>query len=149
MTPEDDAVARLLDLNERARAAWDAADWAAYGSAHTEDLVVVDHRPASLGTIQGRETWLEATRVMREMFVSAATRVIEQYAVAAYGSLAHTRITCVTHAGLEIEVENATLNTVRDGLMNRIEFFPIEHVDEAVARLDELGAGAREMPMEG
>jgi len=141
---DEEALALVRELNDRAMRAWDAADWEAYRGLHTEDLVVVDHRPASLGSIQGRETYLDATRVMREMFVAANTGIVEQHRLFAHGSVAQTSITCVSDTGLEVAVETVTLNTIRDGRMDRIEFFPVEQLEEALARFDDLGRGADE-----
>ena len=91
--------------------------------------------------MQGREAYIEAMRVMREMFAVTDTRTIEQHRVAPHGSVAHMAIWCVDDTESEFEVDIVNLNTVRAELMDRIEFFPVERLADALARLDELGRG--------
>lgn len=128
----------VLATMQRAMAAWDAADWDAYAAAHSPDLVVIDHRPASLGSLDGRDAYLGATRVMREMFVAATTH-IEQRRISPRGGIAQARITCTDDAGREVEVGFTGLAVVREGLIERMELFGPDQLDEATARFHELG----------
>ena len=128
--PEAYAAGPVMAAMQRAMAAWDAADWDAYGAAHKADLVVVDHRPASLGSLDGRDAFVGATRVMREMF-AAADSLIEQKRVSPHGGIAHVVVTCTDDTGRDVELEFTGLAVVRDGLIERMELFGAGQLDAA------------------
>lgn len=132
------AVSIVLAQNELFRTAWVNADWDVHQGVLTPDLEFVDHRPASLGPMHGRRAYIEATRVIREMFTEVESRVIEQHVVAPFGSLAHTALRCTTIDGGEVEIETLNLNIYRGEAICRIEFFPPDRLDDALRRIETL-----------
>jgi ketosteroid isomerase-like protein len=133
----DRAEADVLSLNKRATAAWETANWEAYAAVMTDDIVVVDHRPASLGTVEGREAYIAATRVLREMLSDVTNSTVTQYRVHPRGSVAQTLVRGDAD-GSDFEIAFIALNTIRDGAMDRMELYPVEELDTALARFDEL-----------
>jgi hypothetical protein len=134
---DDQVIETILANNQRSVDAWARADWDEYAAAVTPDLVVVDHRPASLGAIEGRDAFISATRVLREMLADASVELV-QYAINPRGALAQNTVIAEDPSGGRIEVSFVVLSTVRDGVMDRMEMYPLEDLDLAKRRFQEL-----------
>jgi hypothetical protein len=157
----NDFAAALIELDERyiagegapyampmrnnmmVNAAFNARDWAGMLMLYAPDVAVIDRRPASLGEFTGREILVHDVQAM----VDVAPNIFMWTAAnfpSPYGGVSLMRATATTADGGEVEVVFYAVGVVRDGVVTHMEYFPVDQVDAAVARSDELqAAGAR------
>ena len=101
---------------------------------HASDVVAVDHRPASLGRIEGRDEWLTVLKMAFELTPDARYRTSDVYAVdPGFGNLSELVITGSTPEGFEIERRLIILYLLSaTGPLARIEMFPADDLDVTV-----------------
>ena len=99
-----------------------------------EDAVLVDHRPASLGTLVGRREILAATDALVELAGELSSRTVDVLGLTDDVQL----IEYVIEArGAEFPLI-VLLRLGPDGVPVRLEWFPPEQREDALARFDEL-----------
>jgi class 3 adenylate cyclase/ketosteroid isomerase-like protein/tetratricopeptide (TPR) repeat protein len=122
----------------RAVNAFNERDWKAWVAAATPDVVYVDHRPAGAGTIEGAEAGTLMDRVLVDVVPDFKIRIESIEAIGDRGCVAVGRSTGTNAAGGPIEIASHAVVVVRDGLIARLEEFPILERDTALARYEEL-----------
>lgn len=115
--------------------ATNAADWTAIRNLLSDDFVMIDHQPASLGEIRGADELVEAVRQLHEvapdmrLYVAALPIIREVAAVALLVNRSSVS---------DSEIGYWSVTIVRDGLMASQERFPPDRLDLALARFGEL-----------
>jgi tetratricopeptide (TPR) repeat protein/ketosteroid isomerase-like protein len=110
----------------------------------SDDAVVVDHRPASLGTLHGRDAIRAAGRALRDLTGGAPSRVADVLGSTEWVVLVDLEIVGRTDSGETFELPMLTVGEYADdGFLRRAEWYLPEQVDEALARFDELTGSAR------
>ncbi|MEY2433051.1 MAG: hypothetical protein QOC92_2776, partial [Acidimicrobiaceae bacterium] len=146
----DEAIA-LLDerfiavLEPRCGAAWRAKaravramnerDLSALRESMTPDLVLVDHRPLSFGTI-GRDEYVRLFPPMWEQSPHVRWTMVRDHGVGERVACFLLGISGSTHEGGRFDIPVWNVITERDGLLARMEAFP--DVAAASQRYDEL-----------
>jgi ketosteroid isomerase-like protein len=120
--------------------AYNARDWAGYRAAHTPDCVLIDHRPASAGRIDGIEDRIEYFRTMTELVPDLRWDVTQIHAIDQEKLVASVRVHGQTKEGSQVELSAHVFVRVLDGRQAHTELFPAERLDAALARFDELGS---------
>ncbi|HVE93454.1 MAG TPA: nuclear transport factor 2 family protein, partial [Acidimicrobiales bacterium] len=113
-------------------AAYNARDSARFRGLLSDDIVDVDHRPASLGFTKG----------MWSLVPDIAFRVVSVPALASHGAVMQVAGTGTSTSGMAAEWSLVQLALVESGLVTRVEIFPDDQLDAALARLAELDADA-------
>ena len=137
----DAAEISLHEIRERGFAAMSAGDVEGLAAGLAEDIAFVDHRPASFGSITGRDRMVDGvTGFLAEVdsIVAYAERglVISGMVVRYTGCY---RIT-TPHGAEILDRRQVVAVSAEDGRVVRLEEFPAEQVDEAIARWEELVA---------
>ena len=123
--------------------------WDEFRSLVSPDVVIVDHRPASLGSMTGVDAYIEAVsqlqRVMSEYVIYAPV----VYEISERVSLAQYKVVGTSVEGSPVELVFLSVGTVdADGVLERIEWFSLDAFDDALARYRVLsGADVINMPM--
>lgn len=116
------------------------ADWDELRSLCSDDLVVADHRPASLGELDGADRYVEAVRQLRDVIPDIYSYVAEVHALTEVGGVVDfvTRGTSIDGSSVELLFKAVALYD--SGRASRIEFFPVDQLDDALARWEALNA---------
>jgi ketosteroid isomerase-like protein len=129
-------VAPLLALLR----ALDDRNWEAARACFAPDLVLVDHRPLSLGTLD-REQWIASLQATYELSVDLTWDVFRALAWSERGCvIGIRRLGNIPDGGGPFENELYMTMLVVDGLMQRYEIFGEADAERAVARFAELCA---------
>jgi ketosteroid isomerase-like protein len=129
-------VAPLLALLR----ALDGRDWEAARACFAPDLVLVDHRPLSLGTLD-REQWIASLQATYELSVGLSWDVFRALASSERGwVIGIRRLGSIPDGGGRFENEFYTTTLVVDGRIQRFEVFGEADAERAVARFAELCA---------
>jgi ketosteroid isomerase-like protein len=128
----------LVDVCARAIAAMNARDWTMLRELLDENLVLVDHRPVSLGTLTGREAWIDSIRAIREVSPDRHTRIVAVYAAVRDVIVLEDISAGTSSDGGLVEQPTLWLAQVRDGRATRIEVFTTDRLDDALSRFREL-----------
>jgi hypothetical protein len=128
----------FLRLAEDAVAAYDAGDIDAYGVLFAQDLVGVDHRPASLGRY-GRE---DIIRYTEGLFAQARTQRLVVSGVESRGNVVflRTQESVETLAGVELLIETLMVEVIVGGRVQRQEVFAPDAHSDARAVFEKLAA---------
>ena len=141
------ALARLVELHaedelppdrfdERARV---AKSFRETHSLWSDDAVLVDHRPASLGTLSGREAIAKAAKALRDLGPNAQRRMVDVPALTERVSVFEIRTEGAVDGGGSFELTVFAVSEVdSNGLCRRQEWFGPDQRAEALARFDEL-----------
>jgi DNA-binding SARP family transcriptional activator len=118
--------------------AYNARAWDRYGPLFADDVVIVDHRPASLGTLRGQEA-IRALQARVELAPSMRSHVIAVEAVD------HGTVFAVSgirgywdRLDSGVDVMTSNVYTVAEGRVQRLEMLWTDDRDAAFARFDEL-----------
>ena len=103
-----------------------------------DDVVLVDHRPASFGEVVGIDDFLRLQRTWTEIFDIRHAYVSRRIAEASDRALGETHITGTTKDGASIDTSRLVL-AIYDDKLKRIEYFPLDQEEQALARFHELG----------
>ena len=132
--------ADILEIGLGSYADWNRRDWPALERRMAEDTVFVDHRPASLGRIEGREALMS---VVRELLTPDIRHdAVAVHAIARDRIVAEVVLSGTNTDGGEVELVYFTVARFRDGVMSRSERFASTELDAALARFEELGEPA-------
>lgn len=140
VTGEGAPAADVLELSRAQRGALRTGDWGTYSSLIAEDVVLVDHRPAALGEVRGRDAVLDVLRALAPLIRDIRPIVRQVFAIAPDRTLVEASATGTSEHGGEVEVSHIRLQQWKDGAVVRIEMFPVDDLDTALLRFDELGA---------
>ncbi|MEY2567023.1 MAG: hypothetical protein QOE35_1552 [Actinomycetota bacterium] len=115
------------------------------GDMMAEDVIVVDRRPAGLGTLRGRQTMVEVSAGLVGLVRDTRRRMVDVLALVAERDreigLIETVVEGHSGDGTDFALRMLALNIVGpDGTIERAEWFAPEQADEALARFDELTA---------
>ena len=112
-------------------AAWEADDRDAARGFIADDCVAVDHRPLGFGELHGGDALLAYLNGIRELVPGARAEERERL-----GESEHAAVSIVTLTGGEdgapVGLEYHLVSEVRDGLVRRVWYFPIEAREEAL-----------------
>jgi hypothetical protein len=143
----DPALARRARamVSEMAYGPINDGDWDAVTARHDPDVVCVDHRPASLGVVEGRDRWIAMLRTAIEQAPDSNYRTGDLLALApGFGTLTELHVSGTTTDGFEFERFVLVLYLYGPtGRIVRLEMFPAEDRAAAAARFDELVGAAR------
>ncbi len=128
-----EALARASDAHRR-------RDWDAYRALTAADFVYVDHRPASLGTLEGPDSLVESARTFFDVMPDASFRVVGMHRITAAAFLAETLVSGTTSEGGAVEISYLLIGMQSEGLAVRSEVFSTDQMGEALARFEELAA---------
>src|SRR5262249_50868993 len=103
-----------------------------------DDFVLVDHRPARLGVIEGADAYVEFLAAYWDLAPDSQVAIVCSLAHARYGSAGLARPFGTLRDGGAFESPHASVSIVANGRITRIEMFEPEHVDAALARFAEL-----------
>ncbi len=132
--PDDERVALSMVH------AYNDRDWDRYRSV-VEGFVNVDHRPVSKGTVVSTDEYLQGVFALVELVPDSRMRLLQVYVgEPGWGGVGHVRWTGTNDLGGEVESDYAAVVLVGDGRITRLENYPIEDLDAALARFDELRA---------
>jgi hypothetical protein len=116
-----------------------ARDWDRTRTYIAEDAVVIDHRPRGWGTIHGAEAWVAHARPMFEQSPDYASYARINHRLSSRGAVRHFMNVGTNLSGGEVSDEYLSLSYRNpDGLMWRWEVYPLDRLDEALRRFDEL-----------
>jgi class 3 adenylate cyclase/ketosteroid isomerase-like protein/tetratricopeptide (TPR) repeat protein len=135
---EGSAHADILRRAMAQRAAIRNRDWDAYRSLMDNDIVLVDHRPVSLGELRGVDAVLDALQALTPLVRDARPRAIAIHGLATDRTLIQMTASATDEHGGEVEMTHLRIQQYRDGLVVRVELFPITAFAVAKARFDEL-----------
>ena len=129
-------VAVVHDVQRRYLAAYVAGDVVAAGALLGPSFEFVDRQPLGFGTLD-RDGTLEVMAMARHQpgYVMFAEEIL---AIGARGSVVRTREQEANSSGGHVEQHSVVVSTVSDGRIDRIEFFPDEEADAALARYRDL-----------
>ncbi len=133
--------AEILRIGTAQRDALRTGDMRSYRSLIDDDVVLVDHRHASLGELHGAEAVLEALGafpIVRDL----RPRAVAYHALTSDRILVEIAATGTSEHGGSVEVTHLRIQEIRNGRVSRIELFPLDALDAAVARFGELGLQA-------
>ena len=117
--------------------AYDARAWDLFRSTLSDDFVLVDHRPVSLGTI-GPDDWVESVKVIAELGPNLRLSISSVLATAP-GCIAYRVLGAgPTEDSAYVEIAFFQVGNVRAGQLTRLEFFPLEDLSAALARFEDL-----------
>ncbi|MEX2538614.1 MAG: nuclear transport factor 2 family protein [Actinomycetota bacterium] len=139
-----DEVLRHGDAQREALA---SGDKDAYRRMFADDVVLIDHRPASLGDLRGVDEILGVTAHLPSLVTDAKIRAVAVHAIEADRSLIEASMTGTAEHGGAIEITHLRIQQWRDGRVARIELFPIDRLPAARARFDELGRASSGKPL--
>jgi ketosteroid isomerase-like protein len=115
-------------------------DWEAVRECFAPDLVVVDHRPLSLGTLD-REPWIASLQAVDELGDGVVWEVFRVLACNEQGFVKGVRrLGTIAGGGGPFENEVYAAALVADGRIQRYEVFGEADAERAVARFAELCA---------
>jgi hypothetical protein len=117
--------------------ALNAQDFERFRSLCVEDEVVVDHRPASMGTM-GPDELVEFLRAGAALRQSARLSITAVHALGTRAACYTVQSSGVTTAGGDVEWQFVCVRAVQGGLATREEYFPLDRLDDALARFQEL-----------
>jgi len=122
-------------------AAWERAfqrrDWDALSECLSPSLRFDDHRPLSLGVLNGNR-WLESLRVAVDLAPEFASDVPQVLAWNSRGVLLSLRLYGILRDGGSFENFLLGVFVASGGKMTHVEPFPIDAKDAALARFEEL-----------
>jgi hypothetical protein len=139
-TGEGRDYADVLDLDRRMSRAYEERDWETFANLHADDFVMIDHRPVSVGGLSGRQAAVEYNRTLVDLAPDVRVISPEIIAIAPDRALRRLRMIGSTPDGSDMELESLGLGVHRKGRVKRIEFFPRDSLEEAMARFEELGS---------
>jgi hypothetical protein len=111
----------------------------------TVDAILIDHRPASLGTLRGRDDIRGAIAALGGLATHESWRLTDIMALSERTSL--LELTSDGHNDEGGPVQFRVINILQygeEGLQQRSELFRPDQIDEAFRRFDELGRGSPE-----
>jgi ketosteroid isomerase-like protein len=119
--------------------AFNANDRATFAAFFARDLVVDDHRRTGMGRLEGADAYAASVATLLDL--AEVSHIEDGWIWPAFDR--HGAITVVRRSGTirdggEFEVEHLNLFTVAGGRITRMEFFELEDIDKAKARLIEL-----------
>jgi len=134
---EGAAFADVLAVFRGLQAAFGSADWDEFKKYVTDDIIDVDHRAASFDETRGAAAHIEKIRsisgLAKAVVLGRSTDRINERGLA---SLVEVR--GITADGAEIEIAFWSVWIVDEGKVTRVERFPSDEKDAALARFDEL-----------
>jgi ketosteroid isomerase-like protein len=125
-------VARLVEATND-RELWSVRPFMSDGS------VFVTHKPASLGEL-GPDEYIESQEALVELLSDFRTQFTRFLALSEECGLAEHLTYGVTTDGSFIEMSAYFVARFRDGLLTRLETFPVEELAAAQKRFDELSS---------
>jgi len=115
--------------------------WEAVRACFAPDLVLVDHRPLSLGTLD-REQWIASMQAVDELGDGVIWEVFRVLAWSEQGFVvAVRRFGTIADGGGPFEVDAIMTALIVDGRIQRSEIFGEADAERAVARFEALCAG--------
>lgn len=120
--------------------ALETGDWDTYRSLIAGDVVLVDHRQTSLGEVHGRDDIVRAVQTLSRLVRNMRARIRAIHAIAHGLLLTETVAIGNAEHGGQVDATHLRIQQWREGLVVRIELFPVEALDAARARFDELGS---------
>jgi class 3 adenylate cyclase len=121
-------------------------DWDGLLELWAEDLVVLDHRPGGFGSITDRRDYLRLVQQFVAIAPDARTYGVSIAALRPHGSVALVSNAGTSADGSEVELWFVLVLVVDAGRITTIEHYPVDALDDAVARLDELGRAEQPSP---
>jgi class 3 adenylate cyclase/ketosteroid isomerase-like protein/tetratricopeptide (TPR) repeat protein len=123
-------------------AAINTRDWQALGDLLAEDSVVDDHRPARLGTLRGRDGFVDLYKATIELSPDSRVRAHHRVRV---GLVQLTVVSLVgTRDGAAFENRAVVVAQFdEDGLTRHRDYYDETQLEDAFARLDALVAAAQ------
>jgi hypothetical protein len=121
--------------------AWNGHDRARVRACFADDFVLEDHRHAGLGRIEGAEAYVDSIVVLwdlapdQRLMFGWSWPVVERH-----GIVVTIRRQGTVPDGGPFESEHLALGLARNGRFTRVEFFEIDALVTALARLEELCA---------
>jgi hypothetical protein len=125
-------AAALLELWSRFTHAYSSSDWVAFKDVFASDLVVVDHRPASAGTL-GRDAFVSYIRELVDLMHGVNVYASEIPALAAGHGLFQTEVIGHNDAGGDVEISLLVHVEARESRIARLDAFPLDEQDVALA----------------
>ncbi len=115
----------------------------AFAAAVAPDIEFVDHQPVGFGSARGAQTFLGGLRTLTDLTEGATSRSDDVFGLRPDMLLARqTNFGAVRAGGGTYERQFLALWTFgANGLLTRLEWFPTDREDEALARFDALAAG--------
>jgi ketosteroid isomerase-like protein len=138
----------ILAPAARFLAAHRARDWEAYRDVFSSDATLLDHRRTGFGEIHGWEAIRDHYRRMVELAPDARGELAAILDIAPRVSLNRSRVYGHAPDGGAFELLYLQVGQLRDGLIDRLEFFDDDAEDEARRRFVELAGGADLTPNE-
>jgi hypothetical protein len=122
--------------------AYDRGDWRAWRYQLSDDLAVIDHRPIpnALGGIRGPDELTAA--VQATSMATSRARALAIPAVVPGAAVVRLQVSGVTAEGAEVEFAMLTLHTTDRSRITRVEVFPLDQRESALARLHALTRNA-------
>jgi ketosteroid isomerase-like protein len=133
----DDPEADPWQVSPKFVRAFNARDWAGLRSL-LRDFVYVDHQPAGVGTVEGFDAYVRSVSTLLELVPDLHIAVTEIFGTSDCGAVFRLQEHGTDVNGNAIQFEYASIGVTQDGQITRIENFPIEELDAALARLEEL-----------
>ena len=135
---EGAAFANRLRLMRHVSRIHNAHDWDAWQRFFADDVLIVDHRPGEWGTIRGIDAWMRHSKAIADVAPDAQWYTAAIHRVSKHGTLQHGVMIGTNQADGETRVEYLGLTWSRGGVVRSFELFPLEQLDAALARFDEL-----------
>jgi ketosteroid isomerase-like protein len=121
--------------------AWNSRDRPRLRACYSDDIVVEDHRHAGLGRIEVAEAYFDSNVLLWELAPDQRLEIGWSWpAVDRHGFVVTIRREGTVPDGGPFESEYLLLGLARNGRVIRSEFFELDALDKALARLAECGA---------
>jgi hypothetical protein len=107
-------------------------------SGMQDDLVIVDHRHAGMGRLEGADAYIESVAALHELISDARVDILYEAATAANGSVIVVCTAGTNSEGGEVESLFVLLVIYGEEKLARLESFELDQLDAALARFEEL-----------
>ena len=118
--------------------AWNEHDLVRSRRGLCDDFVLHDHRLAGMGRLAGPGAYFASVAALYQLVPDVRIDCLYHVAIANGGRVSVMRTSGVNTEGGEVESFFVLLALYREEKVSRFEMFEMKHIDEAVARLEEL-----------
>jgi hypothetical protein len=129
--------AEMLRLGRRFVRATMARDWDSIRAVFEPDFIFVEHGPAAFGTLSLDE-YMEAQHAMVELAPDVRVDIARFIRVQKQGAVAEVRQTSSGMAGGFTQTRAVVVALQREGRFARLERFPVDQLEAAITRFEEL-----------
>lgn len=117
---------------------FNTGDWEGMRASMTDDVALVDHRPASLGEMTGPDAVVSTQQAMKELGPDLVMRAVSHADLSSSCSLGIAAVAGNLPDGTPVELPFIGLVACRAGLLANLEIYPVEALEAARSRFKEL-----------